>query len=217
MIRCVLFDLDGTTIDTNELIIESLQYVILAHCGQMPSREAIIPRMGGTLADQLRHFSGREDVSGLAAAYRAYQYERYDDRVKLFPGVLEMIRRLSGAGLKIGVVTNKSRETSIRTLDMLGLRRYVDALVTVGDVEHPKPHPEPVLKAMRLLSARPEETAMVGDSPHDILAARAAGATAIAVGWSLKPREELLAAGAWRIIESMEELPDLCGVAGARN
>jgi len=217
MIRCVLFDLDGTTIDTNELIIESLQHVMLHHCGKTLTRDMIIPRMGGTLTDQLRYFSGREDVADLAAAYRAYQYERYGDRVTLFPGVLEAVRRLSGAGLKIGVVTNKSRESTARTLDMCGLRPHVSSVVTIEDVKHPKPHPEPIRKAMRELSAKPEETAMVGDSPYDLLAARAAGVTAVAVGWSLKPRDALREAGADRFIETMDDLLDLCGVAGGRD
>jgi pyrophosphatase PpaX len=213
MIRCVLFDLDGTTIDTNELIIESLQHVIGRHCGKPLTRDEIIPRMGGTLIEQLRHFAGREDVDELAAAYRTYNRARHDERVTLFPGVLDTVRRLHEGGLDIGIVTNKSRDTSAKVVDLFGLRPYVRSIVTLEDVERPKPHPEPVLKAMRELGAKPEETAMVGDSPYDLLAAKEAGVTAVAVGWSLKTRDVLLEAGADRIIGAMEELLDICGLA----
>jgi pyrophosphatase PpaX len=213
MIRCVLLDLDGTTIDTNELIIESLQHVIGRDCGKTLTRDEIIPLMGSTLAEQLRHFAGREDVDDLARAYRTYNHARHDEMVALFPGVLDTVRRLHEGGVAIGVVTNKSRNTSARVIDLFGLGPFVRSIVSVEDVDRPKPHPEPVFKAMRELGAKPEETAMVGDSPHDLLAAKAAGVMAVAVGWSLKPRDVLLGAGADRIIDKMEELLDICGLA----
>lgn len=212
MIRCVLFDLDGTTIDTNELIIATLQHVLREHCGLELTREMIIPQMGGPLTDQLRHFTGWEEVADLVKAYRAYNYARHDEMVTLFPGVLDTVKRLYEAGLKIGIVTNKARASTARVLDHFGLRPYVGSVVTIEDVERPKPHPEPMHKAMRELGVKPEETVMVGDSPFDLLAARAAGVMAVAVGWSLKPREELVESGADRFIADMGELLELCGV-----
>lgn len=212
MIRCVLFDLDGTTIDTNELIIATLQHVLQQHCNLALSREAVIAQMGGPLPDQMRHFSGRDDVDDLVKAYRAYNYARHDEMVTLFPGVLDAFRRLSAAGLKLGIVTNKARASTARVLEQFGLRPYVGAVVTIEDVKRPKPHPEPMFKAMGELGVKPEETIMVGDSPFDLLSARDAGVRPIAVGWSLKPRELLLASGAWRIIASMDELAAICGI-----
>lgn len=212
MIRCVLFDLDGTTIDTNELIILSVQHVMRQHCGKELSREEIIPQMGGPLVDQLRFFSGREDVRELADAYRTFNYAIHDEMVTLFPGVLATVRRLDEAGVKTGIVTNKMRASTARVLDLFGLAPHIRTVVTIEDVEHPKPHPEPIFKAMQELGVEPGETAMVGDSPFDLLAAKAAGVLAVAVDWSLKPRDVLLESGADRIIGQMEELLGLCGL-----
>lgn len=213
MIQCVLFDLDGTTVDTNELIIWTIQHLFRWHGGTELSRDSIIAQMGGPLEDQMRHFSGRDDVADLVRLYRKYNGERHDEMVALFPGVLDTVRRLHEAGRKIGIVTNKSRDSTVRTLDMFGLSPYVRSVVTSEDVARPKPDPEPIVKAMRELGARPEETVMVGDSPYDLLAAKAAGVTAVAVGWSLKARDVLVASGADRIIGDMRELLDVCGVA----
>lgn len=212
MIRSVLFDLDGTTIDTNELIIVTLQHVLQQHCNLTLSREEVIAQMGGPLSDQMRHFSGRDDVDDLVKAYREYNYARHDEMVTLFPGVLDAFRRLSAAGLKLGIVTNKGRTSTARVLKQFGLRPHVGSVVTIEDVERPKPHPEPMFKAMGELGVKPEETIMVGDSPFDLLSARDAGVRPIAVGWSLKPRELLVESGAWRIIETMDELPGICGI-----
>ena len=88
----------------------------------------------------------------------------------------------------------------------------MESIVTVEDVVHPKPHPEPVLKAMGELGASPEHTWMVGDSPADMGAAKAAGVQAVAVGWSLKPEEVLREHGADAVIHKMEDLYELCGL-----
>lgn len=212
MIRCVLFDLDGTTVDTNELIIETFQHVLKQKCSLEVPREQIIPQMGGPLDDQFRFFADREDVADLVEAYRAYNVTRHDEMVALFPNVLETVKTLSEEGLKLGIVTTKMRLTSERALRMFGLLPYMESIVTIEDVAHPKPHPEPVMKAMAELSAKPEETLMVGDSPADIGSANAAGAVSVGVAWSLKGAETLRQCGAAHIIADMTDLYELCGL-----
>jgi pyrophosphatase PpaX len=208
----VLFDLDGTTIDTNELIIESIQHVWTSRYGKRLEREVIIPQMGRTLEQQFQTFSGEDDVSELVAEYRKFNYAAHDDYVKPFPYVKEVLHALRTSGVKLGVVTTKMRESTKRSLAWCGLDGLFDVLVTLEDVTHPKPHPEPVLTAMRELGATPERTLMVGDSPFDIQSANAAGAVSVAVGWSLKGEQELLRYKPHCIIRDMRELMPLVGI-----
>ncbi|MFE4714710.1 pyrophosphatase PpaX [Paenibacillus sp. NPDC056722] len=208
-IECVLFDLDGTIVDTNELILNSFKYA-LQHNNLPPlSREEMIPHMGTTLQHQMRVFSGLEDISGLEASYRSYNYEHHDALIRSFPHVNETMEALARRGIKMGIVTTKIRPTTIKALEMFDLLKYMDTIVTVNDVTEPKPHPEPVLTAVRNLNADLRTTLMVGDSIVDIQSAKAAGVYAAAVAWSLKGEETLSKYGPDYIIHDMKEICDL--------
>lgn len=212
MINTVLFDLDGTIIDTNELIISSFLDVLNRHFpNEIYTRERIIPHMGTTLESQLRTFSGREDVSELVKDYRRYNNAHHDEMVKEFPHVLEVIDTLYSRGITIGVVTTKIQATATRSLERLGLLKYMSVIVTVEDVEHPKPHPEPVLTAVQRLQADPSRTIMVGDSAADIQSANAAGVKSAGVAWSLKGVEVLRKYNPDYILDDMK---DMYGVLG---
>lgn len=213
MKKCVLYDLDGTIVDTNELIIETLDHVLRGICSLDVKRDEIIPHMGRPLDEQFRFFTGKSDVTELVAAYREYNLSRHDEMVSLFPNVLKVVKGLDAEGIVQGVVTTKMRATSERALGMFGLLPYMKTIVTIEDVTHPKPHPEPVLNAMAELGVIPEQTIMVGDSPFDVEAAKSAGATAVAVGWSLKSPDVLRSFGAEHIIDDMADLYDICGLA----
>jgi pyrophosphatase PpaX len=215
-IEAVLFDLDGTIVDTNELIIQSFLHALRERMPDGFGREDIIPHMGKTLTDQLRLFSGEEDVTALMAAYREYNHRRHDEMVELFPGVAEVIPTLKRSGIKLGVVTTKMRPTTERALKMFGLYEHMDAIVTLDDVEHAKPHPEPVQQAVEAIGARAGATIMVGDSPVDIESARRAGAVPVGVAWSLKGEAVLREAGAEHVLQDMQQLLTLCGIEGAR-
>jgi len=211
-ITTVLFDLDGTIVDTNDLIIDSCMHALSGHVPEGFGREQIIPLMGEPLAQQMRKFTGREDVSALVKAYREYNLANHDERVSLFPDVRETLGKLKEAGLRLGVVTTKMRETTIRALKLLEIYSYMDALVTLDDVEHAKPHPEPVAKAIAALGSEPSETLMVGDSSVDVVSASRAGAVPIGVAWSLKGERLLTEYGAEHVVRSMGELLPLCGI-----
>ncbi|GIO32757.1 MULTISPECIES: pyrophosphatase PpaX [Paenibacillus] len=206
MIDTVLFDLDGTIVDTNELIISSFMHVLEKHGLAPLTREEMIPKMGATLEQQLRHFSGLGDITALHKTYRSYNDEHHDAMVELFPHVEEVVRELHGKGIRLGVVTTKNKPGTIRVLDMFGLQKYMDAVITLNDVEHPKPHPEPVLKAVQLLGSDPARTLMVGDSPMDIQSAKAAGVLAAGVAWSLKGEKTLLEYKPDYILKDMHDL-----------
>ncbi|RUS45625.1 pyrophosphatase PpaX [Cohnella sp. AR92] len=211
-ITTVLFDLDGTIIDTNELIIESFLHALKGIVPEGFGREHIIPSMGMPLVTQLQQFSGREEVDDLARSYREYNLLRHDEMVTLFPGVKEVIPRLHAAGLKLGIVTTKMKPSTERALKLLGIYDYMGAIVTLDDVEHAKPHPQPVQMAIEALGALPNETIMVGDSAVDIESARRAGAIPVGVAWSLKGEGILKDAGAAHIIQNMEQLLTISGL-----
>lgn len=213
-ITTVLFDLDGTIIDTNELIIESFLHALKGVVPASFNREHIIPSMGETLTNQLQQFSGQSDVAGLTQLYREYNHLRHDEMVALFPGVAEVVAQLRSAGIRLGIVTTKMRATTIRALELLGLYEYMDTIVTLDDVEHAKPHPEPVAKAIEALGTDPSDTIMVGDSTVDMKSAIAAGAIPVGVSWSLKGEEKLFEAGAEHMLREMQELLTLCGIEG---
>ncbi|XID92118.1 pyrophosphatase PpaX [Paenibacillaceae bacterium WGS1546] len=211
-ITTVLFDLDGTIIDTNELIIQSCMHALR---GQVPAgfgREQIIPLMGQPLTEQMRQFTGRQDVASIVNAYREYNLIKHDEMVSLFPGVGEIVPRLSRAGIRLGIVTTKMRETTIRALKLLEIYSYMETIVTLDDVAHAKPHPEPVAKAIRALGVSPAETLMVGDSTVDMQSALAAGAIPVGVAWSLKGEDVLIGAGAAHVLKEMGDLLDLCEI-----
>ncbi|KAA9002346.1 pyrophosphatase PpaX [Paenibacillus spiritus] len=214
MISCMLFDLDGTIVNTNELILSSFRYALETHRLPLPTREEMIPHMGTTLKHQLTAFTGRTEVQELEEAYRSYQNEHHDRLIQAFPGVDKTLEELHRRGVKLGVVTTKIRPTTIRALDMFDLAKYMETIVTVNEVTHPKPHPEPVLTALRQLGAAPGKTLMVGDSPADIQSAKAAGVLSAGVAWSLKGPETLRRYEPDYIIEEMGEL--LALAAGGR-
>lgn len=208
----VLFDLDGTIIDTNELIIASIQHVWQQRYGTLLDREEIIPQMGLPLEQQFQTFTGLDEVQDLIAEYRKFNYEAHDDYVKPFPYVKEVLTTLRENGIRTGAVTTKMRASSLRSLAFCGLDELLEVLVTVDDVEHPKPHPEPVLKAVEQLAADPFKTLMVGDSPFDLVAAREAEAASAAVAWSLKGEDVLRGYEPTHVIYDMRELLPLVGL-----
>ncbi|MCG7408845.1 pyrophosphatase PpaX [Paenibacillus sp. ACRRX] len=212
MIRTVLFDLDGTIIDTNELIIETFLHVLQDIVPSPFTREHIIPSMGLTLQEQFRIFTKRDNVDDLAAAYRAYNLTRHDELVQPFPYVKEVVNRFATAGIQLGVVTTKVRKSTERALGMFELFEQMGVIVTVDDVTHAKPHPEPVLMAVKALNADPATTLMVGDSPADIQSANAAGVISCGVAWSLKGEQVLRQYNPSHIIYDMRDLYAIVGL-----
>lgn len=206
MIEYVLFDLDGTIVNTNELIINSFMHALKENNLPPLSREQIIPHMGTTLQQQISTFTGLVDTSVLEKSYRAYNNAHHDELIASFPRVNETMDELLRRGIKLGIVTTKIRPTTLRALEMFDLLKYMETIVTVNDVEHAKPHPEPVLTALRNLNADPKHTLMVGDSAVDIQSAQAAGVRVAGVSWSLKGEETLRKYHPDYIIHDMSDL-----------
>ncbi|HYC32367.1 MAG TPA: HAD-IA family hydrolase, partial [Gemmatimonadales bacterium] len=114
---------------------------------------------------------------------REYNLEHHDRMVTVYPGVADAVRQLREAGVATGLVTSKNRKGAVRGLALCRLEELMDVLVCADEVTNPKPHPEPVEKAVRLLGADPATTLYVGDSIHDMRSGRAAGVGTAAVLW----------------------------------
>ncbi|MGF9710432.1 pyrophosphatase PpaX [Paenibacillus naphthalenovorans] len=214
MIRTILFDLDGTIIDTNELIIQSFLHAFEGVGPEPLTRERIVPNMGRPLIEQMVYFSGREQVEDLVAKYREFNISRHDELVKEFPYVRETLARLHAAGVKLGVVTSKIRRTTEMGLRLTGMFDLFGTIVTVDDVTKPKPDPEGIRKALRDLEADASAAIMVGDSHYDIEAAHQADIRSVGVSWSLKGIDYLKRYEPTYIIDDIREILPLAGVEG---
>lgn len=203
-VEVVLFDLDGTLIDTLELIRESMRYATTAVFGEPLPDDVLMHNVGVPLAVQMREFS-EEHAEELLAVYREHNDRVHDVMVREYPGVEEALAELAERGYRLGVVTSKIRHVALRGLERFSLGRFFDVVVASDDVTVHKPDPAPLLHAASLLGADPVRCAYVGDSPHDISAAVAAGMVAVAAKWGVADPERLRAAGAEYEADSMSE------------
>jgi pyrophosphatase PpaX len=205
----ILFDLDGTLVDTVPFILEAVRHAFEGY-GTCPTDAEWIAGIGTPLRVQLASFARRpEDVNSLFERYRSFWLARHDERTRAFPGAVETVEALAGAGHPIGVVTAKIEQGAFRTLRHTGLLPHVQAVVGADSCANAKPHPEPVLLALSRLGSSPREALLVGDSPHDIAAAKAAGARAVAALWGACARPALEAAGADHFLADVRDLPAL--------
>jgi pyrophosphatase PpaX len=190
-LRTVLFDLDGTLIDSVRLILDSYHHTLAAH-GLPPRTDADwLEGIGTPLSVQFAAWHDSGLLDALIATYREYNLKHHDRMVTVYPGVVDVIQELKREGLATGLVTSKNRSGAVRGLTLARLESLMDVLVCADEVDNPKPHPEPVEKAVRLLDADPAATIYVGDSIHDMRSGRAAGVRTAAVLWGPFGRSHL--------------------------
>jgi pyrophosphatase PpaX len=203
----ILFDLDGTLIDSGPIIMASMRHASVTVLGREPDEEAVRAAIGGQgLVSQMRDLDP-DRVDELIDVYRAHN-EPLHATLQTFDGVLELLPELRRRGHQLGIVTAKRVATVELAFERIPqLRELTDVLVGADDTERHKPDPDPVLEALRRLGATPDEAVYVGDSPFDIRAGRAAGAFAIAVGWGgIHPDERLLAEAPDALVQHPEEI-----------
>ena len=192
MLSAVLFDFDGTLVDTTEMIHQSMRHATSSVLGRddIP-REALLANVGRPLPRQMELLDA-EKAELLLEAYRSHHEQHHDALISEFPGVEESLSRLQAAGIKAAVVTSKRRPSVEMALkNYPGLRSVVDRFVTLEDTDEHKPHPEPLLRGLELLGVPKERAAYVGDSPFDVEAAKAADLTSVAVSWGAFSEDRL--------------------------
>jgi pyrophosphatase PpaX len=184
----LLFDFDGTLLDTNELIIQTFQTVLNAHYPGRFEREHILPFLGPTLKDAFDSIDPAKSEE-LIAEYRTWNFANHDAFATEFDGVSETLRQLKNAGFKMAIVSTKRNSMIKKGLQLMSAEDLFDTVIGLDDVVHAKPHPEPLLLAMERLNSTPEESMMIGDNIHDILGGKNAGVRTAGVAWSLKGEE----------------------------
>ena len=189
-----LFDLDGTLIDSIDLILRSYRHTMRIHRANepLPPDDVWMHGLGTPLRVQFRHWTDdATEIDAMVATYREYNLSHHDTLAKPYEGVTAAVLRLHATGKRLGLVTSKFKAGAERGLKLVGLDRAFEIIIGADSVTHPKPHPEPVLKALDLLGADPAQTVFIGDSRHDLECGRAAGVKTAAVLWGPFSRSHL--------------------------
>lgn len=205
----VFFDLDGTLADTVELILSSYRHTMEVHLGEILPDERWLSGIGTPLISQLRGFARDEvEVKAMLETFTVFQRGLHDDMAQPFPGAAALLDQLRVHGARLAVITSKRRVVARRTLEVCGLWDSIDLLIAVEDVDHGKPHPESVEKALSVLGLTDcrSEVLFVGDSPFDLQAGRAAGTFTAAVSWGPFERRTLEAEHPDYFLETLEDL-----------
>jgi pyrophosphatase PpaX len=224
----VIFDLDGTVVDTVELIRETFRFTALKVLGHELPESVLLAGVGKPLMPQMQALSP-DHAQELYDVYREYNHRRHDELIRTYDGIREALEALKTAGRRLGIVTSKSADTTAMAFRVVGMRELFDAVVTASDTAAHKPAPEPLWLCLELLGAPGRNTGadaggedasrpiFIGDSPVDIGAGEAAGLATAAVTWGLFSRADLREARPTFLLDDPVQLVDLCvrGVAPA--
>ena len=211
-LEALLFDLDGTVVDTIPHILASFRSATSEVFGTPLPDDTLLGHIGIPLAQQMRMFTDDEETAErLIAAYRRVNHATHDEMARVFPNTLSTLEALVAVGMPMAIVTSKGRAMTDRAFDLFGLDRFFVVSVTADDTPLHKPDPMPVLHAASLLGVDPSRCAYVGDHPADIAAGKGAGAVSVAASWGVASRERLLAAGPDLLIDDIAEVRDLVG------
>jgi len=205
----VLFDLDGTLVDSGDLILASFRYATQTVLGRVIPDDVLMANVGGHgIHAQMREFDP-DRAEELVDVYRDHNAAIYR-QVRAFPGIVRELERLHDEGRQLGVVTVKGRLTVDVTFEVVPIRPLFETIVTGDDTERHKPEPDPLLLALDRLGATADSAVYVGDSPFDIRAAKAAGVVAVAVGWGkIHPLDRLERERPDRVARTPAELADV--------
>jgi pyrophosphatase PpaX len=187
-----LFDLDGTLLDSVELILACYRHAVRTHLGLELDDEVCRRGLGTPLEAQFRAFTREPaQIATLIATYREHNRRHHDGLARPYPGAIETVRELRRRRARLGIVTSKGRAGVASALALMGLEQHFEVLVCAEDTGRHKPDPTPVRHALEQLGAAPDTAVFVGDSPHDLASGRAAGVRTAAAQWGPFTREEL--------------------------
>lgn len=189
-IDTVLFDFDGTVMNTNDVIINSWQHTFKTLENREEDVETIVKTFGEPLAVTMEKFFPDVPVDQSINIYRSYHYDNFGELISLFPGMKELLAELKRRGYKIGMVTSRLRRTTEEGLEKYGVIDYFDTVITADDTDKHKPDPAPIHIALKNLDSVPEKSIMLGDTMFDILCAKNAGVKSVLVSWAMAVTEE---------------------------
>ncbi|MBA3736061.1 MAG: HAD-IA family hydrolase [Actinobacteria bacterium] len=202
----VLFDLDGTVIDSGAIILASMRHVAKEVLGLDVPDEELMAAVGGPGLEAQMHALSPDRVEELITAYRAHNEPLHDELV-CCAGMDEVLVQLKDEGRRLGIVTAKRRQTVELAFARIPIEHLFETVVGGDETKKHKPDPEPLLLALDRLGAAPADGAYVGDAPFDILAAKAAGLYSVGVTWGgIHARERLTAEEPEALVDTPEEL-----------
>ncbi|MBN2300151.1 MAG: HAD-IIIA family hydrolase [Acholeplasmataceae bacterium] len=208
--KTILFDLDGTLIQTTQIILDTFVLTFKEFFPEVELSETELTNMlGHTLFTTFGNYTdSKEKVDEIIEYYRKVSNQKIEEGLITYPKAKETMAYLKKKGCTVGVVTSKMRKVATYHLELTGLLPYVDGLIGYEDTEIHKPNPEPILKALELFNAEKESTVYVGDHENDITAAKKAGTLACAVTYSHRLKEMLLVQPEF-VIDELINLKDI--------
>lgn len=210
-INTVLFDLDGTLVNTNDLILASFKHTLKNYTPELAETFDLTPYIGYPLIDIFKIID-KERANDMLQMYRKHNAENHDLLIKEYDGVYEAVKALKERGVRLGIVTNKIHDMAVRGLKVTRLHQFFDVVIGFDDVHHSKPHAEPIMKALENLNSTPESALMVGDSPFDVQAGKNAGTYTACVGWSLTGKEIIQQLKPDYVVHHMSDVVEIVGV-----
>jgi pyrophosphatase PpaX len=188
-IDAVIFDFDGTIMDTNEAVLSSWQYAARILLGHEFPEDALTATLGEPIFHTVAHLFPDFDPDLVVETYREFHHEHFAEMIRLFPGVRETLKTLSEEGYLLGLVTNRMRGTTEIGLRQFDIEKYFGTVVTVGEAPKDKPEPEHIWFALDKLGSAPDRAVLVGDSQNDIIGGHNAGLISIRVAWAVATDE----------------------------
>lgn len=208
-IKTILFDLDGTLIDTVGIILDTFREAFDLYLPHVQiSDQEMTTFLGQTLFQTFGFYTDEEKVKEIIKFYREKSNEKIEQGLKAYPHAKETLAYFKSKNLTVGIVTSKMREVATTHLKMTNLFEHIDGLIGYEDVKEHKPYPEPILKALALLNAKKSSTIYVGDHENDMVAAKKAGIMTCAVTYSARIRE-MLATQPDFVVDDLSQLKDL--------
>src|SRR4030067_1208684 len=202
----IIFDVDGTIASTIELIHASFNHITSKYLNKKLTKEEVIALFGPTEDAILKEWFGDNFENAIEDYYKFYKDEH--NLAAVYPGIKELLRSIKEKNIPIGIFTGKGRRTTLITLEVLGLDKYFDLIVTGDDVKENKPSGEGIIKFINAFGLNKEKVLMIGDSVGDIKAAREAGVKIASVVWDKYVKEEVLKKGSDYLFHSVDELKE---------
>jgi pyrophosphatase PpaX len=213
-LKAVLFDIDGTLLDSAEFIYRAFAHVLRERKLPPRSRADMAAVMGVSLEECYRVLAGGGDLEAMCREHRAFQRQHLD-LPRAFPGAIEVLEELARMGLRMAAVTTRSRISSLTTLERCGLARFMQTVMSAEDTPNLKPHPEPLRKALAVLKVKPAQAVMVGDTEADVQAGRSAGTLTVGAVYGFQGAA-VQRCNPDYVIRSIRELPAVLARIGAR-
>ena len=204
MIKCVVFDVDGTLIDTGEAILSSLQKVLEEDLGQTYSLDELAFAFGIPGAATLNKL-GVKDIEGSLEKWIKYM-DDFSDSIKVFDGIDNCLKKIKELDIETGIVTSKTKAEYESSFIPFGLAGYFDYVICADDTERHKPHPEPILKLLEISGNKPEDIVYIGDTVYDKECAEGAGVKFGLALWGVKGSDNM---GSSYILHSPDDILDM--------